>query len=130
MTDRITISRELLEHALSEQDSIGRTLAQRELRALLSAPSAELAEFRCAVEHVTEDGKTTRSFSSSAGWAMVHKERLMDLETAEESLGRLREELAKARGLLEIARLRYATDCPAHSDEMKLIDTWLEANKP
>lgn len=45
---------------------------------------AELATFKAAVEHVTENGKTRRSFSTGE-WAMVHSERLTDLEIAEES---------------------------------------------
>lgn len=50
---------------------------------------AELAAFQCAVEHVTENGNTKRSFSASEGWAMVHKDRLTDLEIAEERLNNL-----------------------------------------
>lgn len=46
----------------------------------------QLAAFQSAVEHVTEDGCTRRSFSTSEGWAMVHKDRLHDLEVAEEQL--------------------------------------------
>ena len=50
---------------------------------------AELAAFRCAAEHVTEDGNTRRSFTASEGWAMVHKDRLLDLEIIEERLNNL-----------------------------------------
>lgn len=53
---------------------------QKELNAIKS----ELAAFRCAVEHVTEDGNTKRSFVSGDGWAMIHKDRLFDLEVIEE----------------------------------------------
>ena len=58
-------------------------------RLSLSATKKELVslqEFRVAVEHVTENGKTTRSMSSSDGWAVVHKDRLCDLLIAEERL--------------------------------------------
>jgi chromosome segregation ATPase len=47
---------------------------------------AELASFKVAVAHVTEDGKGSRSFSSSEGWAMVHREYLADLEQQREEL--------------------------------------------
>ena len=47
----------------------------------------QLAMFKSAVEHVTEDGCTRRSFvAMPEGWAMVHKDRLNDLELAEEQL--------------------------------------------
>ena len=46
--------------------------------------NAELNTFRQAAAHVTEDGKTRRSFTTSEGWAMVHADRLLDLEIAEE----------------------------------------------
>lgn len=47
----------------------------------------KLAAFQSAVEHVTEDGKTRRSFvAMPEGWAMIHKDRLHDLEVAEERL--------------------------------------------
>jgi uncharacterized coiled-coil protein SlyX len=52
----------------------------------IKALEAELNTFQQAVAHVTEDGKTRRSFSSSEGWAMVHHDRLSDLEIAEEQL--------------------------------------------
>lgn len=50
---------------------------------------AELAAFKSAVDHVTADGKTTRSFSASEGWAMVHMDRLTDLHVVEERLSEL-----------------------------------------
>ena len=50
---------------------------------------AELAAFRCAAEHVTEDGNTRRSFTASEGWAMIHSERLSELECKEERLENL-----------------------------------------
>jgi hypothetical protein len=68
-------------------------------RLSLSATKKELVslqEFRVAVEHVTENGKTKRSMSSSAGWAVVHKDRLLDLEIAEERLAIAEERLAAA----------------------------------
>ena len=44
----------------------------------------QLATFHSAVEHVTEDGCTRRSFvAMPEGWAMVHKDRLHALELAE-----------------------------------------------
>jgi methylthioribose-1-phosphate isomerase len=46
---------------------------------------ANAATFEAAVAHVTEDGKTKRSVSSSDGWAMVHKDRLTELEILEEA---------------------------------------------
>ena len=47
----------------------------------------QLATFHSAVEHVTEDGCTRRSFvAMPEGWAMVHKDRLHALELAEEQL--------------------------------------------
>ena len=47
----------------------------------------QLAAFHSAVEHVTEDGCTRRSFvAMPEGWAMVHKDRLHALELAEEQL--------------------------------------------
>ena len=47
----------------------------------------QLATFHSAVEHVTEDGCTRRSVvAMPEGWAMVHKDRLHDLELAEEQL--------------------------------------------
>ncbi len=47
----------------------------------------QLAAFHSAVEHVTEDGCIRRSFvAMPEGWAMVHKDRLHDLELAEEQL--------------------------------------------
>ncbi len=48
---------------------------------------AELSSFKTAIEHVTADGKTRRSYSSSDGWSMVHRERLVDLELLEEKYG-------------------------------------------
>jgi len=51
----------------------------------------QLAAFHSAVEHVTEDGCTRRSFvAMPEGWAMVHKDRLYDLELAEEQLADVR----------------------------------------
>ena len=47
----------------------------------------QLSAFHSAVEHVTEDGCTRRSVvAMPEGWAMVHKDRLHDLEFAEEQL--------------------------------------------
>ena len=47
----------------------------------------QLAMFKSAVEHVTEDGCLRRSFvAMPEGWAMVHKDRLHALELAEEQL--------------------------------------------
>ncbi len=57
----------------------------------------QLAALQSAVEHVTENGKTKRSFSASEGWAMVHKERLLDLEVAEEQLAECQAREAKLR---------------------------------
>ena len=44
-----------------------------------------LAMFKSAVQHVTEIGKTNRSVSASGKWAMVHSDRLADLEIIEEA---------------------------------------------
>lgn len=59
------------------------------LEAELTKLRAELAAFKSAVDHVTADGKTTRSFSASEGWSMVHCDRLTDLHVAEERLSEL-----------------------------------------
>lgn len=61
----------------------------------------QLDTFNSAVEHVTENGKTKRSFSSSEGWAMVHKDRLLDLECAEEQLAASQAREAQLREALE-----------------------------
>jgi uncharacterized protein YpuA (DUF1002 family) len=47
----------------------------------------QLAAFQSAAEHVTENGCTRRSFvAMPEGWAMIHKDRLHELEVAEEKL--------------------------------------------
>jgi hypothetical protein len=51
----------------------------------------QLEAFRTAAEHVTENGATKRTMSSSDGWAMCHVERLTDLEVLEEKMMRIRE---------------------------------------
>ena len=57
----------------------------------------QLATFHSAVEHVTEDGCTRRSFvAMPEGWAMVHKDRLHDLELAEEQLSAAQSEIESA----------------------------------
>jgi len=61
-----------------------------ELCGMVADLRAELAQFQNAVEHVTENGKTTRSVSHSDKWAIVHSERLSDLECAEEKLALIR----------------------------------------
>lgn len=54
----------------------------------------QLATFHSAVEHVTEDGCLRRSFvAMPEGWAMVHKDRLHDLELAEEQLADVRNQV-------------------------------------
>lgn len=65
---------------------------------------AELASFKSAVAHVTEDGKTRRSFSASEGWAMVHRDRLLDLEVAEEEL----EKRTKSKALAAVKEKELA----------------------
>jgi len=45
---------------------------------------ANLNTFTNAVDHVTADGVTRRAFSTSEGWAMIHKDRLHELECIEE----------------------------------------------
>ena len=53
----------------------------------IAALRQQLSTFHSAVEHVTEDGCTRRSVvAMPEGWAMVHKDRLHDLELAEEQL--------------------------------------------
>ncbi|NMD19129.1 MAG: hypothetical protein GYA76_02445 [Verrucomicrobia bacterium] len=57
----------------------------------------QLAAFHSAVEHVTEDGCLRRSFvAMPEGWAMVHKDRLHDLELAEEQLAAAQSEIESA----------------------------------
>ena len=54
----------------------------------------QLAAFRSAAEHVTEDGCTRRSVvAMPEWWAMVHKDRLHDLELAEEQLADVRNQV-------------------------------------
>lgn len=67
----------------------------------------QLAMFNSAVEHVTENGKTKRSFSASEGWAMVHKDRLIDLECAEEQLSVM---ITKAGEVMRDRILDYYTE--------------------
>ena len=74
----------------------------------------QLAAFHSAVEHVTEDGCLRRSFvAMPEGWAMVHKDRLHDLELAEEQLAEhekqavllqdsLREQITLLRGVFQL----------------------------
>lgn len=45
----------------------------------------KLEPFQQAVDHISEDGKTTRSVSCNQ-WAMIHPERLTDLIICEEKL--------------------------------------------
>ena len=86
-----------IERVEAERDNAWTEL--REIRAAISANPEEstldevvnlrqqLAAFRSAAEHVTEDGCTRRSFvAMPEGWAMVHKDRLHALELAEEQL--------------------------------------------
>ena len=86
-----------IERVEAERDNAWTEL--REIRAAISANPEEstldevvnlrqqLATFHSAVEHVTEDGCTRRSFvAMPEGWAMVHKDRLHALELAEEQL--------------------------------------------
>ena len=57
----------------------------------------QLVTFHSAVEHVTEDGCTRRSVvAMPEGWAMVHKDRLHDLELAEEQLSAAQSEIESA----------------------------------
>ncbi len=60
-----------------------------EIVAERDAFKSQLSQFLYAVQHVTEDGNTTSSYSTSAGWAMVHADRLIDLEVAEEQRNKL-----------------------------------------
>ena len=86
-----------IERVEAERDNAWTEL--REIREAISANPEEstldevvklrqqLAAFHSAVEHVTEDGCTRRSFvAMPEGWAMVHKDRLHALELAEEQL--------------------------------------------
>lgn len=86
-----------IERVEAERDNAWTEL--REIREAISANPEEstldevvnlrqqLATFHSAVEHVTEDGCTRRSFvAMPEGWAMVHKDRLHALELAEEQL--------------------------------------------
>lgn len=59
------------------------------LRTLVNSLEVELNTFRQAVQHVTEMGKTRRSFSTNGGWAMIHAERLTELEIFQEKFDNL-----------------------------------------
>lgn len=54
-----------------------------------------LNTFQQAVEHVTEKGNTRRAFSTREGWAMIHKDRLLDLEIIEERCDALKQQRDK-----------------------------------
>jgi hypothetical protein len=64
--------------------------AQHEIKCLenkIGLMEIELHSFRTSIEHITVDGCTTRSFIDSKGWwAMIHKDRLHQLECFEERL--------------------------------------------
>jgi len=83
---------------------------RRRIANLDAAPAAKdeelvsLQTFRAAVEHVTENGNTKRSVSASEGWAVVHKDRLIDLEIAEERLTKSQPMLTDAEHKLEVSR--------------------------
>ena len=69
--------------ALSESyDQLAALFEEQEQR--LAKVEGLLNAFQQAVIHVTENGKTARSFSSGDGWAMVHSDRLTDLVVCEE----------------------------------------------
>lgn len=72
----------------------------KDQQAEINALYVELNTFKNAVDHVTADGKTSRAFSASEGWAMVHKDRLLDLECAEETNKRLQRENEELRNTL------------------------------
>jgi len=72
----------------------------------------QLNRFLSAVEHVTADGNTHHTVSTSEGWAMVHRERLRDLELNEEELTACEKELAEAE---KATKLCYA--CNTALDE-------------
>ena len=75
----------------------------------------QLAAFHSAVEHVTEDGCTRRSFvAMPEGWAMVHKDRLHDLELAEEQLSAAQSEIESA--------FREGFRSPATYNDVLVID--------
>lgn len=58
---------------------------------LIAKLKVELNLYRNARDHVTGRGKTKRTFSTGEGWAMVHKDYLLDLECAAEQLSQLQE---------------------------------------
>ncbi len=85
---------------------------QQEVRELRQ----QLSTFHSAVEHVTEDGCTRRSVvAMPEGWAMVHKDRLHELELAEEQLADVRNQV-----LEECAAI--AEDTAAGRDAEEIAD--------
>lgn len=82
----------------------------------IAALRQQLATFHSAVEHVTEDGCTRRSVvAMPEGWAMVHKDRLHELELAEEQLADVRNQV-----LEECAAI--AEDTAAGRDAEEIAD--------
>lgn len=61
---------------------------------------AELHGYRYAVQHVTEDGKTIRSYTDG-DWSMVNSGRLVDLEIVEEKYSVYVAQLKAADALAE-----------------------------
>jgi hypothetical protein len=77
MTNRLERLQQELE--IMERQHAKAMASRNEMMFERDALRTELNAFRTAVEHVTADGKTTRSVSNSAGWAMLHADRLTDL---------------------------------------------------
>lgn len=91
MEDGIIINKATI---ANQSELIEKLLAENEaLKQERDAFKAQLSQYLYAVQHVTEEGNTTRSYSTSNGWAMVHEDRLADLEVAEEQ----RDKLLKVR---------------------------------
>ena len=109
---------------IAELDGAGERMSER-----IGEIESDLNDFHMAVEHVTENGNTKRSFSTSEGWAMVHKDRLTDLEIAEERIAAQAAALAKARDAL-IAAL--ADDLPyinRSKEALAAIDALMKGNE-
>ena len=86
---------------LAETKETAVHIALNKMRQERDALLAQLADHHAAVQHVTEDGKTTRSYTGD-GWAMIHAERLRELEAAEEERNQCRAQLEKADALADI----------------------------
>jgi hypothetical protein len=86
-----------------------------------AAMRKQLAAFQSAAEHVTEDGCTRRSFVASEGWAMIHKDRLAELENAEERLAAAHKSIRRVNSQAEeFERKFYLESDRAEKQEQQL----------